>query len=164
LRPSFTPRAFPLAPLGGARPDQVFLELGQPAQHGQHQAIVRGRRVGPGVGEGTEAGFLAGDRRENAQGGTGRAGEAVEPCHHRHVAVGELVEQAAKLRPVGLVALRHLAEHLFRPIPAQRRDLCRDALASCRYPRIAANHGFFPHRNCAPEKPFVFKAEIWCPR
>jgi hypothetical protein len=31
--------------------DQFALELGKPAEHGQHQAPVRGRRVGPCVME-----------------------------------------------------------------------------------------------------------------
>ena len=53
----------------------------------------------------------------------------VEPRHHQHVAGVELVEHAAKLRPVGLGSTRHFAEHLARPVLPQCRDLRRDALA-----------------------------------
>jgi class 3 adenylate cyclase len=41
----------------------------------------------------------------------------------------ELVEHAAKLRPVGLGSARHFAEHLARPVFPQFRYLSRDALA-----------------------------------
>jgi hypothetical protein len=54
--------------------------------------------------------------------------------------MGELVEQAAKLRPVGLRAARHFAEHLLSSGPGQLADLGLDALAVRRYPRVAVFH------------------------
>ena len=66
---------------------------------------MRRGRVGPRIGQGSETGFLLGDRREGVQQVTGGSGEAVEPGHHQDVAGVELAEQPAKLRPVGLVAL-----------------------------------------------------------
>jgi hypothetical protein len=134
-------RPGPLAALAGARPDKVALELRQPAQHRQHQAAVRRRGVGPCVAERAQAGSLAGDRRDGVQQVAGRAGEAVEPRHHQHVAGVELSEQAAELRPVGLGSARHFAEHLARPMPPQRRDLRCHALSVRRDPRIAVDHG-----------------------
>jgi hypothetical protein len=52
------------AAFAGAGADQFALELGKPAEHGQHQAPVRGRRVGPCVMQRTKARALAGDRRQ----------------------------------------------------------------------------------------------------
>jgi hypothetical protein len=102
--------------------------------------------------------------RPSGQGDRSRAPRrrGTEPAGDRAGAGGKLklVEQAAKLRPVGLVALRHFAEHLASCMPAQRRDLRRFALAPCRYSRIAVNYGFFLHQTSAPKKPFVFKAPI----
>ncbi len=49
-------------------------------------ASVRGRRVGPRVAEGSEAGLRAGDRGEGVQEVTGRRASPVEPRHRHHVA------------------------------------------------------------------------------
>jgi len=76
---------------------------------------VRCRGVGPCVAKGFETGFLAGDRRERVQQVAGGSGQPVKPRHRQHVARLKLVEQPAKLRPVGLCAARHFAEHLFAP-------------------------------------------------
>jgi hypothetical protein len=51
----------PCPPLSGARADELALELGEAAQHGEHQAAMRGRDGGRGVAKRTEAGLLAGD-------------------------------------------------------------------------------------------------------
>jgi hypothetical protein len=144
-----------------ARPDQIALELGQPAQDGQHQAPVRCGGVGPGVAKGFETGFLAGDRRERVQQVAGGSRQPVEPGHGYDVAGVELVEQAAKLRPVGLRSARHLAEHLARPVFPQRRDLSGDALAVRRYPCIAVFHALLMAVIYAKEKPFRIKALIF---
>jgi hypothetical protein len=47
----------------------------------------------------------------------------VEPRHHHDVDGVELIELAAKLRPVGLGPARHFAEHIARPVLPQRRHL-----------------------------------------
>src|SRR4051794_20075639 len=49
----------PCPPLAGACADELALELGEAAQHGEHQAAMRGRGVGPGIAEGAEARPLA---------------------------------------------------------------------------------------------------------
>src|SRR5580704_13956415 len=79
-----------------------------------------------------------------------------------HVAGIELVEQAAKLRPVGLTSARHFAEHLSRPLFPQRRYLSGRALAVRRYQRIAVNHRFILHQNSAPKKRNRFNDLILC--
>jgi hypothetical protein len=121
---------------------------------------VRRRRVGPCVAERTETGFPAGDRRERVQQVAGGSRQPVEPCHHQDVAGVKLVEQSAKLRPVGLGSARHFAEHLARPVFPQFCYLSRDALAVRRYPRVAVNHGFILHQKSAPKKRNRFKALI----
>jgi hypothetical protein len=104
--------------------------------------------------------FPAGDRRERVQPVARRSGQPVKPRHHQHVARVELVEQPAKLRPVGLGSARHFAEHLARPMFPQFRYVSRDALAVRRYPRIAVNHGFILHQISAPKKRNRFKGLI----
>ena len=116
--------------------------------------------VGPCVAKRAEAGLPAGDRRERIQQVAGGSRQPVEPRHHHHVAGVELVEHAAKLRPVGLGSARNFTEHLARPMLPQFRDLSGDALAVRRYPRIAVNHGFILHQNSAPKKRNRFKALI----
>jgi hypothetical protein len=105
--------AFP--PFAGSRADQTPLELSQSAEDSQDQAAMRRGGVGRCVANAFESGFLAGDRREGVQQVAGGSGRPIEPCHHHHVAVAELVEQTPKLRPVGLGSARHFAEHLARP-------------------------------------------------
>jgi hypothetical protein len=51
--------AFPA--LAGAGADQLSLKLGKAAQHGQHQAAMRRRGVGPSVGKGAESGSAIGN-------------------------------------------------------------------------------------------------------
>ena len=52
-----------------ARPgaDQFTLELGQPAEHCQHQSAVSDRGIGPGVLEALEPGAAFGDRRNDVE-------------------------------------------------------------------------------------------------
>ena len=68
------------------------------------------RRCGirPGIAQRLEAGAGLGDRVEDIEQITCRAGQPIEPCHHEHVAVTEALEQLGKL---GAVRLR--ARYLF---------------------------------------------------
>lgn len=72
------------------RADQVALERGKSAEHGQHQASVRGRRFGPCVMQRTKTRAVAGDRRQRVQEVAGRARQPDKPCHRQHVAFGKL--------------------------------------------------------------------------
>jgi hypothetical protein len=144
-----------------ARPDQIALELGQPAQDGQHQAPVRCGGVGPGVAKGFETGFLAGDRRERVQQVAGGSRQPVEPGHGYDVAGVELVEQPAKLRAVGLGAARHFAEHFFASGLGELAHVGLNALAVRGYPRIAVFHALLMAVIYAKEKPFRIKALIF---
>src|SRR5207244_11585622 len=56
---------------------------------------VRGRRVGPRVAEGSEAGLLADDRGEGVQEVTGRRASPTEPRHRHYVA-------GAPMRPASM--------------------------------------------------------------
>jgi hypothetical protein len=130
----------PCSAFAGARPDQIALELRQPAKHGQHQAAVRCRGVGPCVAKGFETGVLGGDRRERVQQVAGGSRQPVEPRHRQHVAGVEHVEQPAKLCAVGLRAARHFAEHLFASGLGELAHLSVNALAVGRYPCVAVFH------------------------
>src|SRR5438045_4145218 len=68
----------PCPPLASSRTDQFALELGEPAQDGQHQATMRGGGIRPGIAERTETGTFAGDCRERVQKIAGRARQTVE--------------------------------------------------------------------------------------
>ena len=68
--------------------------------------------IRPGVAKGPEPGVPGGDRGEGIEKVTGRAGQPVEPLHHKHVATSELVEHPAELAAIGLGPAPHLAEHL----------------------------------------------------
>jgi hypothetical protein len=72
------------------RADQLALELGEAAQHGEHQAAVRRGAVGPGVTERPEAGLAVGHRGKGIKEIPRRSCQAVEPGHNQHVAGGEL--------------------------------------------------------------------------
>ena len=91
------------------------LNLASPPQHGQHQPAVRRGGVGLCVAERAEAGFLLGDCRERVQQVAGRAGDAVEPRHHHHVAGGKFRDKPGKLRPVGLGSIGNFGVLFLRP-------------------------------------------------
>ena len=74
------------APFTGAGADQFTLELGQAAEDGQDQAAMRGRGIGPGIGERLEGGTCLTDAIEDVEQIAGAPGEPVEPRHHQHVA------------------------------------------------------------------------------
>jgi hypothetical protein len=116
LRPIFTPFAHGAgAAFAGAGADQLALELGKPAKHGQDQAPVRRGGVRPCVAKRTEARAAPGDRRERVEQVARRSREPVKPRDQKHVAGVELGEGATKLRAVGARAARRLADHLAAP-------------------------------------------------
>jgi hypothetical protein len=86
-----------------------------------------------------KAGFLLGDRYKRVQQVAGRAGEAIKPRHHHHVAGGDFGEKPTKRRPVNRRAARHLAEHLARADGAKLPRLRFNALAASRDAGIAVN-------------------------
>src|SRR5580704_9697987 len=131
----------------GARPafaragaDQIALELGQAAEHGQHQPPMRCGGVGPRVAERSESGLLVGDRRQYVEKVARRSRQAIEPRHHKHVAGVELVEDTAELGAVGLRAAGRGAVDLLRASRAQLPHRRVNALAVRRYPCIAPIH------------------------
>jgi hypothetical protein len=151
-------RLRPLPAFAGAGADQLALELRQSAEHGQHQTPVRGRRVGPRVGEGSKPGFLAGDRGEGVEKIACRACQPVEPRHHHHVAGGEAVKQPVKLHAVGPRPARHFPEHSFASGRPKLAHLRVNALAIRRYPGVAVFHASLMAVTYAKEKPCQIKA------
>src|SRR4051794_31458385 len=71
-------RPGPLPALPRARPDQFPLDLGQAAEHGQHQAAMRGRRICPSILQGPKAGLFLSKSREGVEEIAGGAGQPVE--------------------------------------------------------------------------------------
>ena len=86
-RPIWTPRALArIAAFAGAGADQLALELGKAAEHGQHQAPVRRRGVRPCVAERAETGSGLRYRVEDVQEVAGRSRQPVEARDKQGVA------------------------------------------------------------------------------
>src|SRR5260370_592075 len=117
------------APLARPGADQLALELGQAAEHGDHQAARRRRRVGPGIAERAKAGTLAGDRVKDVEQVARRSSETVEPGHREHVAGDELIDRTMKLRAIGDRACNLLAENLGAAGRSQSFELGVEGLA-----------------------------------
>jgi hypothetical protein len=129
----FRPRLCPFA-LARARPSPVRMQISSRSNSASPPktvsikrpcAVVVSAHVSPSDGKPA----LLGDRRERVQQVTGRSSQPVKPRHHHHVAGVELGQQAAKLRPVGLDAARHFAEHLAGSGRTKLPDLGVNALA-----------------------------------
>ena len=101
-----------LAAFAGAGADQLALELGKPAKHGEHKPPVRGRGVRPCVAKRAESGSGLRDRVERVQEVARRSREPVEARHKQGVALAKGFERARQFPPVGLRAARRLAENL----------------------------------------------------
>ena len=130
-------------------------KLSETSEHGQDQAAVCRRGVGPCIAERAEASAAFADLRERVEKVAGRAGEAVEPRHHEHVAVGKLAHDAAQLDAVRPRAACRLAVDLGSSGGAQLLHLRVNALAVRRYPCIAVNHRLLMHVIFAQEKGFA---------
>ncbi len=70
--------------------------------------------------------------------------------------LADMVKGAAQPGPVGPCAARRLPENLFGSGLAQLPDLRVNALAVCRYPRIAVNHAGILHVIYAQKKGLFF--------
>jgi hypothetical protein len=68
-----------------------------------------------------------------------------------------LGKNPAQLHPVGPRSARRFTKDFFGPGPAQLLHLRVNALAVCRYPRIAVNHAGILHVIFAQEKPLKIK-------
>src|SRR5208337_2280582 len=78
-----------LAAFAGASADQLALELGKPAQDGEHKPPVRSRRVRPCVAKGTKARALLGDLRQRVGKVARRTRETIKARDNQGVAVAE---------------------------------------------------------------------------
>ena len=83
------PRLGAFAAFARAGADQLALELGKPAKHGEHQPPVRGRGVRPCVAKGTKARALLGDLRQRVEKVARRTRQTIKARHKQGVAVVE---------------------------------------------------------------------------
>jgi hypothetical protein len=74
--------------LGGAGADKIALNIGKPAENGQHQAPGAAGAVGPRFGQGSKLRLGVHDALDDAEQVEGAAGKAVDPRHRHHVAGG----------------------------------------------------------------------------
>lgn len=142
----------PAQALAGPGPDQLALELREAAEDRHHEAAVRGGGIGPRVGERPEAGAAFGDLLEDVQQVAGRARQAVEACHHQHVAGGEAADRALEAGSVATRAARGLLDDLGAAGRRQRFDLCGEGLVVRRDAGVAVLHAPILHREPAQEK------------
>jgi hypothetical protein len=95
--------------LGGAGTDKVALDIGQPAQHREHQAPGAGAGVSPRLRQGSELRLRVHDALDDAEQIEGAARQPVNPRYRHDVAGGQLAKHPVQLAPVGTRAGRLLA-------------------------------------------------------
>ena len=100
--------------------DQRALELGEAAEHGQHELAVRCRRVGPRVAERLEGGAGLGDRVQRVQEVFGRPCEPIQARDDKGVALTEGCDRTRQRLP-----LRHRAADLLGDRPWSIRPRSR---------------------------------------
>jgi len=88
----------------GARLDEAALELGEAAQHRDHQASVRLRGVGPVIGQRLERRATLTDLVQHIEQIARRASEPIKPADDQGVALTECGDGLAELRAVGACA------------------------------------------------------------
>src|SRR5262249_31428990 len=76
----------PLATFTRPGSDQLALEFGQAAKHGEHQSAMSGRGIGPSILERFEAGAALADLIEHVEQVARRAGQPIKPRDHDYVA------------------------------------------------------------------------------
>ena len=121
--------------------DQAALELGNAREEGQHHAPGRRRRVGPRLGQRSQAGLGVADPLGYVEKIARRSGEAIKPRHRHHVAGLQMVQQ---LRQLGAAALRArclFLEHTLAAARLQRRALLVEGLAFGRDAGISDKQG-----------------------
>jgi hypothetical protein len=106
----------------GTRADQLALELGEPAEYGQHQTPVWGRRVCPRVAERPETGSRPRNRVEDVQQGACRSRQSIEARDKQRVASikGTQSLRLARARALG----DEFALELSRRIGSRGSDIC----------------------------------------
>ena len=106
---------------GCAGADKVALNIGKPAEYGQHQAPGAAGAIGPGFRQRSELSLGVHDALDDGEEVEGAARQPVDPCHRHHVAGAELAQHAVKLAPVGPRAGHLLAVD----VPAAASGLAR---------------------------------------
>src|SRR5262245_35533687 len=118
-----TPRLRAGAAGAGSGEDQLALELGQPAEHGEQEPTVRCGRIGPGITERLEGGTGFADRVEDVEQVAGAPGKPVKPRDRQHIASLEAFDDLGQLRPVAAHATDLLRVDLYAAGGAELRIL-----------------------------------------
>src|SRR5262245_11796101 len=92
----------PLATFTRSGSNQLALEFGQATKHGEHQSAMSSRGIGPSILERFEARAALADLIEHVEQVARRAGQAIKPRDHDHVA---RLKPADCLRQFGPVRL-----------------------------------------------------------
>src|SRR4051812_42768025 len=135
-------RPGPLPAFPRARPDQFTLELGQAAEHGQHQAAMRGRRICPSILQGPKAGLFLSKSREGVEEIAGGAGQPVEAGDEHDITGCQRAHEAGQFGAVGASPADLLAKDLLGPCSLQLGDLGIEGLTVGRDAGVAVDgHG-----------------------
>lgn len=119
LRPGSSPNG------AGALCDQTTLEIHDAGQYGQHRSSVRRCRIGPRLGQRTQAGSgLLDPHRDRQNVGPG-SGKPIKARHRHHVARAQVVKHARQLGPRGLrlgsIFLKNVSDAGDRRLDAESR-------------------------------------------
>ena len=121
--------------------DQAALELGNAGEESQHHAPGRRRRVGPRLGQRTQAGLGVADPLSNVEKIARRSGEAIKPRHRHHVPGLQMVQHLRQLAAAALRAGCLFLEHALAAGRFQRRALLVESLAVGRDAGISDKQG-----------------------
>src|SRR5262249_12314851 len=124
------------------RSDQFTLELGQAAEHCDHQLAVRRGGIRPGVMKRTEASTGLADRIDDVEQVAGRAREAIEAGDDKHIAGFQPANHLRQLGPVSLRARDLLFENVAAAGGLQLGDLAGQILVARRHPCISESSHF----------------------
>src|SRR5258705_5218294 len=114
--------------LAGAGPDQLFFELSEPAEDGEHQPAMSRCRVRPYISQRLEAGATLGDLIQGVEQVTRRSSQPVKPRYHKHVAIAKPVHDLTQLGAVCLCTACLLAVNLGTASRMERGVLCGQGL------------------------------------
>jgi hypothetical protein len=108
--------------------DERALEFGEAPQDRQHQHPMRRRGVAPTIIERTEASAGLLHSFQDIQQVAGRARQAVQPGHHRHVPRLEPLDHPGKIGSIAARAARLLGKYLDAPCGSKLGDLAGEVL------------------------------------
>src|ERR671921_721793 len=117
------PRPGPLPSLARAGSDQLTLELGQAAEHSQHEPPMWGGRIRPSVIERPKAGLIVGNSREGVEQVARGAGQPIQAGDKDDITGAKGAQKEGQLGAVGAGPADLLTKDLLGSSGFQLSDL-----------------------------------------